>query len=308
MRHPVLLTGLLLLMPAAAHAQVTIDLRALEALPQGPPGPTAPEPHRAPRPVLRVVPVNPATRSVLSAPTASPVTAPKHEVTGQTMASATAGAPTLSTPSAATPTPAKPTVLTPTVATPTPPVPPTVAAPAPPPATLPTGAPPIALLAPIPPPAAPITAAPPTPAPVSATSGTTATLANTGLSLVFKSAESDLSPSANDAIGALVKGTPVGSTVTFNVVAYAQGVADDPSAARRTSLARGLSVRTALIADGVPSTHIYVRALGSSAGDGPADRVDVTVLGVSGAVASPKSPTSAGATSAGPTSGGSAKP
>ncbi len=234
------------------------------------------------------------------------------------MASTTAGAPisaspTAATPTAATPTPAKPTVLTPMVATPTPPVPPTVATPAPPLATLPTGAPPIALLAPIPPPAAPITAAPPTPAPVSATSGTTATLANTGLSLVFKSAESDLSPSANDAIGALVKGTPIGSTVTFNVVAYAQGVADDPSAARRTSLARGLSVRTALIADGVPSTHIYVRALGSSAGDGPADRVDVTVLGVSGAVAAPRSPTPAGTAPAGPppagsTPGGSAKP
>jgi hypothetical protein len=217
------------------------------------------------------------------------------------MASTTAAAPAL-----ATPTPAKPTVPTPQVAKPTSPVPPIVpATPAPPLATLPTAAPPVALLAPIPPAVAPLTAAPPTPAPVSATSGTTATLENTGLSLVFKSAESDLSPSATDAIGALVNATPIGSTVTFNVIAYAQGVADDPSAARRTSLARGLSVRTALIADGVPSTHIYVRALGSNAGDGPADRVDLTVLGITGAVTAPKGSAPAGSTPGGSTPGGS---
>jgi hypothetical protein len=53
--------------------------------------------------------------------------------------------------------------------------------------------------------------------------------------------------------------------------------------ARRSSLARGLAVRGALIADGVSSTRIYVRALGSAAGGGPADRVDVTILGLSGA-------------------------
>lgn len=96
-----------------------------------------------------------------------------------------------------------------------------------------------------------------------------------------------------------MKATPAGDTVTYNVVAYAAGVADDPSAARRTSLARGLSVRAALIAAGVPSTRIYVRALGAAGagaagggagggtggGDGPPDRVDMTVLGASGATA-----------------------
>jgi hypothetical protein len=80
-----------------------------------------------------------------------------------------------------------------------------------------------------------------------------------------------------------VKSTPSGGTVTFNVVAYAAGIADDPSVARRVSLSRGLSVRAALMADGVPSTRIYVRALGASGGDAPPDRVDLTVLGLSGA-------------------------
>jgi outer membrane protein OmpA-like peptidoglycan-associated protein len=185
--------------------------------------------------------------------------------------------------------------------TPTAPAPP--AAPAtrtPPAATLPAAPPAVASLAPIPPPAAPAAATPPAPPPVSATAGTTATPENTGLRLVFKPDESDLSPTANGAIGELVKATPAGDTVTYNVVAYAAGVADDPSAARRTSLARGLSVRAALIADGVPSTRIYVRALGAagggtaggggagggaSGGDGPPDRVDMTVLGASGATA-----------------------
>jgi hypothetical protein len=67
-------------------------------------------------------------------------------------------------------------------------------------------------------------------------------------------------------------------------VAYAAGTPEDPSTARRLSLARALAVRSALIADGVSSTRIYVRALGAQpggalAGDAPADRVDLSVLG-----------------------------
>jgi outer membrane protein OmpA-like peptidoglycan-associated protein len=155
----------------------------------------------------------------------------------------------------------------------------------PPPATLPSAAPPVAILAPIPPPAAPATARPPVPPPVTATAATTATPETSGLRLIFKPTESDLSPAANSAIGDLVKSNPKGDTVTFNVVAFAAGVADDPSIARRVSLSRGLSVRAALMADGVASTRIYVRALGASSGDAPPDRVDLTVLGLSGAAA-----------------------
>jgi outer membrane protein OmpA-like peptidoglycan-associated protein len=159
---------------------------------------------------------------------------------------------------------------------------------APPTATLPTAPPPVASLAPIPPPAAPTTAAPPAPPPVSATAGTTAAPEPAGLRLIFKTDESDLSPASNAAIGELVKTTPKADTITFNVLAYAAGVADDPSIARRLSLARGLSVRAALLADGVPSTRIYIRALGAGTGEGPADRVDMTVMGLSGAAAAAK--------------------
>jgi len=71
-------------------------------------------------------------------------------------------------------------------------------------------------------------------------------------------------------------------------VAYAAGRPEDPSTARRLSLSRALAVRAALMADGISSNRIYVRALGAQASDGPADRVDISVLG-SAAQASPAS-------------------
>jgi outer membrane protein OmpA-like peptidoglycan-associated protein len=131
----------------------------------------------------------------------------------------------------------------------------------------------------------PPAAKPPEPPPVSATATTTATPETSGLRLIFQPSDADLSPAANGAIGDLVKATLKGDTVTYNVVAYAAGVADDPSVARRMSLSRGLAVRAALMADGVASTRIYIRALGAGDGDAPADRVDLTVLGLSGAAA-----------------------
>jgi outer membrane protein OmpA-like peptidoglycan-associated protein len=295
MRHPLLLTGVLLLMPAAALAQVTIDLRALEALPQAPSPPRKP----APRAALRTVPAgSAATGGAATAALPVPPIPPPNATPGVTTGGA--GVAGVGQAPAGRPASAGQATASAGPATPTAPAPPTAPATrTPPAATLPAAPPAIASLAPIPPPAAPTTATPPAPPPVSATAGTTATPQDTGLRLVFKPDESDLSPAANGAIGELVKATPTGETVTFNVVAYAAGVADDPSAARRTSLARGLSVRAALIADGVPSTRIYVRALGAagggaagggaggggSGGDGPPDRVDMTVLGASGATA-----------------------
>jgi outer membrane protein OmpA-like peptidoglycan-associated protein len=241
MRYPLLLVVFLLLTQAASRAQVTIDLRALEGLPNTPPPPPAASPPPpAPRPAARPAP------------------------SSQTAAAASAG-------SSARPT-----------------VPPTApsTAPSPPPATLPTAAPATVSLAPVSPPAPQATPVPPPP--VSTASATTAAPGNAGLRLAFKAEESDLSPDANAAIGKLVKAMPRGDTISYNVVAYATGGTDDPSIARRLSLSRGLAVRSALIADGVPSTRIYVRALGAGGGDGPPDRVDLTVLGTSGAGATAK--------------------
>lgn len=105
-----------------------------------------------------------------------------------------------------------------------------------------------------------------------------------GLQLTFTGDQSDLSSDANAEIGRLVKDTPANQPASYNVVAYASGKADDPSVARRTALARGLAVRSALLAAGVPSAHIYVRALGTPHSGNP-DRVDLTVQNLGGGTA-----------------------
>jgi outer membrane protein OmpA-like peptidoglycan-associated protein len=59
--------------------------------------------------------------------------------------------------------------------------------------------------------------------------------------------------------------------------AYAGTPGDKSSAARRLSLKRALSVREALIVDGVPAARINVRALGGVSDNGATDRVDIFV-------------------------------
>ncbi len=99
-----------------------------------------------------------------------------------------------------------------------------------------------------------------------------------GTRITFGPQRSDLNPATNAAIGDLAHKSPDG---IFNVLAYAAGNSDDPSTPRRLSLSRALNARSILIAAGIPSTHIYVRALGpnntSAQPDIPPDRVDITV-------------------------------
>jgi outer membrane protein OmpA-like peptidoglycan-associated protein len=61
--------------------------------------------------------------------------------------------------------------------------------------------------------------------------------------------------------------------------AYAEGDDSSSSKARRLSLQRAVAVRSFLADNGVRSTRMVVRALGNKVADGPADRVDVEVLG-----------------------------
>jgi outer membrane protein OmpA-like peptidoglycan-associated protein len=88
-----------------------------------------------------------------------------------------------------------------------------------------------------------------------------------------------LSPASAEAIRNIVQTAPAGDGTTFNVVGYAAGTPEDPSTARRLSLSRALAVRNALMADGVTSSRIYVRALGATGGDEAPDRVDLAVMG-----------------------------
>jgi len=224
-----------------AFAQVTVDLKALEALP-----------HRAPAPPVRR-PASPPLHS-------SQVPATRAERTA---------------PAAAAQAPAAPPDTTPRT-------PPPAAGPAPPPATIGQAPPEVATLTPVAPPPAPQNPAPPPAPPIAAGASTTATPTTAGLRLTFVTGQSDLSPGSAQQIKAFVDAAPKSDAVTFNVLAYAAGVPDDPSDARRLSLARAIAVRSALLADGVSSSRVYLRALGSAATDGPADRVDLSLLGSSG--------------------------
>ena len=95
--------------------------------------------------------------------------------------------------------------------------------------------------------------------------------------LVFEEGQAELTPVNEAAIMVLAKEIPTPEADSVNVLAYAAGKPDDPSTARRLSLSRGMAVRSVLLANGVPSARIYVRALGATATDGPADRVELIV-------------------------------
>jgi outer membrane protein OmpA-like peptidoglycan-associated protein len=252
MRQFCLVMTALLATAASAVAQVTVDLHALDALPGAKTQATAP--HARPS-----EPKSPPRIAAKKPPQPSP--APNPETA------------TPSTPTVALAQPGaqpEPNPSPPVTAPPSPP---------PPPATLPTAAPPTVALAPIAPPQPTEPEPPPPPPPISDTAASTATNTSAGLRVTFGSGQADLSPSSAAAIKSLVTGAPPGLNISFNVAAYAAGTPEDPSTARRLSLSRALAVRSALMADGVSSTRIYVRALGAASGDEPPDRVDVAVLG-----------------------------
>ncbi len=139
---------------------------------------------------------------------------------------------------------------------------------------IPAAPPPVAVIAPVPPvPVQPV--GPPPPVPVVADAPGTADKMNDGLRVTFGPSRSDLNPATAAALTAfaqLVKDQPIG----IYIDGTATGAPDDPSTPRRLSLARALAARAVLINQGIPSTRIYVRALGPATGDGPPDRVDVT--------------------------------
>lgn len=228
MRRLLILTVCSSLLWLPAEAQVTVDLHALQALPQRPgsaPHPAAPPTTASPRPARQAPTV--AARPAPTPPTEPPA--------GE------------------------------------------AAAPAPPPA-LPESVPQTASIPPI----APAAPAEQPPAPPVVANAPTAAAPNPsvpkGLRVTFGPGQSDLSPDSSAAIKTFVSGAG-SDQASFTVMAYAPGVPDDPSTARRVSLARAMAVRTALVADGIASARIFVRALGAQYGDGPPDRVDIDMSG-----------------------------
>jgi outer membrane protein OmpA-like peptidoglycan-associated protein len=241
MRPLLILSAILLTSATPAFAQVTVDLHALQALPDH----SAPSHPARREPVVRSHP-KVATKKV---PAAEPATAAKQ---------------------APAPGPAVAAKQAPPTAPAT--------SPSPQPA-VPESVPALASIAPIAPAPPPPGEKPPAPPPVSDTAQTKAAPTSTGLRLTFAPGASDLSPESSASIKQLTAGVKLGDLTTFNVEAYAPGKADDPSTARRVSLSRAMAVRSALVADGVPSARIFVRALGEQFGDGPPDRADISVMG-----------------------------
>ncbi len=93
--------------------------------------------------------------------------------------------------------------------------------------------------------------------------------------ILFAAEQAELGKEGVASIESAIETAYAAGTSMFSVVAYASGKPDDPSSARRLSLARALAVRTVLQNNSVPSRKIVVRALGNQPGDGPPDRVDL---------------------------------
>jgi outer membrane protein OmpA-like peptidoglycan-associated protein len=242
MRQACLLLTALLCAAGPTQAQVTVDLQALDAVTGAKSSasrPAARKPTPSPRRIAAARSGKHSTRHVAETPATAPQTA------------------TASPPPTVTPAPQ----------------------PEPPPATLPTAPPANIAMAPVPPPPPVAQPAAPPPPPISDTATSAATATGTGLRVTFGAGQADLNPASADAIKGIVQSAPGGDNVSFNVVAYAAGTPEDPSTARRLSLSRALAVRSALMADGVSSSHIYVRALGATGGDEAPDRVDLAVMG-----------------------------
>ncbi len=289
--HPsVILIVILALSATPALAQVTIDLRALDAV--KPPAPSQQKPaasHRQPAPKKQAAKTQkpaPETDRAPAASSAPAVQTPTAQTPTAQAPTAQAPAPSSAsaTPAPTTPAPASPATAaqgtSPSPASPAP-APATPAPATPPTATLPIVTPPGPTIAPIVPPVA--ATPPPVQAPVSSTATTTATPTASGMRLAFGAEETELSLAAVGEIKKFVAAAPAGEATSFNVVAYASAKSDDPSVSRRVSLSRALAVRATLIAEGVASSRIYVRALGAQAGSGPPDRVDVSLFGANAA-------------------------
>jgi outer membrane protein OmpA-like peptidoglycan-associated protein len=248
------LAALLALAPVA-RAQVTLDLHALDNG-QGQAAQPAPEkPERA-------KPEHPKHRRATKPTPRKPAAKANPEATPETPPAAASKAAPSPAPQAKAP-PVAPQGPRPT-------------------ATLPMAPPPGVSLAPIvvePPATKP---EPPQAPPIAADAGGGVEPIQDGLRVLFATSRADLTKSTEAAIKSYLASVPRTESTSFNVTAYAAGGPEDPSTPRRLSLSRALAIRSVMIADGVASARIYLRALGAAQADGPADRVDMVALGTNG--------------------------
>lgn len=235
-----LFPALVLLAAATARAQVTVDTHALDSLPAPTTAPKGTAHHETARHVVR----------------------PAHRATARAESTAQ-----------------------PDLPLPVPPIPPSASNPAPAPPTTTAAIPPIPAAAPrlphIPPPVTvPVQPQPPPPpVPVAKDAPGVADTIPHGLRVTFGADRTDLNPATESALAQFATVAKADASVPVNVFAYAKAAPDDPSTPRRLSLSRALAARAVLIAGGIPSPRIYVRAMGGAdPGAATPDRVDL-VLG-----------------------------
>lgn len=101
----------------------------------------------------------------------------------------------------------------------------------------------------------------------------------TGLTfrILFDLGASNLANSMQAKLDQLVRELQTNQTSRLQLLAYAGASDGGATKARRLSLSRALSVRAYLMDQGVKSTRMDVRALGSRSGSGPTDRVDAVI-------------------------------
>lgn len=99
------------------------------------------------------------------------------------------------------------------------------------------------------------------------------------LSLAFEPNEITLPEATRSHLDTLARDMRKRNKISARLMAYASGDPQNPSRARRTSLARALAIRSYLLEKGIPSNRIGLCALGRQAPDGRADRVDILLAG-----------------------------
>jgi outer membrane protein OmpA-like peptidoglycan-associated protein len=89
----------------------------------------------------------------------------------------------------------------------------------------------------------------------------------------------DMPDQAKSTLNGVIRAMKADEQIRVQLVAYASGLPDQASQARRISLSRAIGVRSYLIEQGIKSARIDVRALGNRTDSGgPPDRVDVVAL------------------------------
>lgn len=249
------LLAVFLLWPLAARAQVTVNPQALDQGTQTP-APPAPPPPIKPKPRPKPKPQPKAKHVPANGTTAAPAKAAPSQVP---------------VPQSAFPPPEAPATVR--LGT----TPEKLDVPAVPPAS------------PLLPPAAPAPPAhpnvvPPPPPVVASAAGEVIDVPG-GTRITFGPASAALNPATESALREIGAAAAKNPGAVVNVIAYSSGPKDDPSTPRRISLDRALAARAVLMAQGVPSTRIYVRALGTGYGEGPPDRIDLVVVNSAAALA-----------------------